>query len=121
MKMNSVKLHSLLPSPAAPTLMAFDVFNATYLRMEWLATTFANHYRVELTSEGYNNTFTTTNLSATFTLQPKTMYRVKLWAVDGLTPPRLGDPLETLFGTPALGTLGCHSVLASSAVASLWL
>lgn len=105
--MNSVKLDSLLP-PVAPALMSFDVRNATYLRMEWLATTSANRYRVEITTEGYNNTFTTTSLSATFTLQPKTLYRVIVWAVDGLDPPRLGDALERLFGTPALGTLGCH-------------
>ena len=104
MKLNPVKLHS-----AAPEMTAFDV-NATYLKIEWRATTFANRYRVELTSDGFNNTSTTTNLLATFTLQPKTMYRVRVWAVDSLSPPRLGDVSDTLFGTPALGMLSVHTI-----------
>lgn len=108
--------YSLLPS-AAPVVMTFE-FNATYLEMEWNTTTFAMGYLVGLASDAINIRVATTNLSATFTLQPGTKYRATVQATDFNI--RLGDSFEQLFTAPALCMSGCRSTLISFVLSSLW-
>ena len=97
--------------------MTFD-FNATYLEMEWSATTFAMGYLVGLDSDAISIRVATTNLSASFTLQPGTNYRATVQATDFNIRP--GDSFEQLFTAPALCTSGCCSTFISFVVSSLW-
>ncbi len=81
-------------------------FNSTYLQVEWNEAANTLFYLVGLYSSASSITANTTDLSASFNLQPGALYRVTVQATDTFNRP--GDSFEQLFTAPALRTSGFH-------------